>query len=140
MKITIAFFSRSINNHGEERRFKSFSRYTNDSDIPNNVTEDIRLNNLQRDSPSAKERAQEHISTKHFDMIDPYNTAVCPKCSSTLSQTHRCDEVTDLIVSVNVSSKGNKNSYTVSKTWPKSVKLSNRQHQKSEKFPKPTRV
>lgn len=142
--VTVALVSRSINNHDEERRFRSLSRNSNDSDIPNNVLESVTLNNLQRDSSSIKERAQEHISTKHFDMlIDCYSTGeseLCQRCGSTSNQRHHCDEVSDLIVSVNASSRGEKNSYTTSKTWPKALKLSNCQHQKTEKVPRPTRI
>ncbi|XP_023710114.1 neuropeptides capa receptor isoform X1 [Cryptotermes secundus] len=99
---------RSINNHDEEKRFRSLSRNSNDSDIPNNVLESVTLNNLQQDSSSIKERAQEHISTKQFDMlIDCYSTRerrLCQRCGSTSNQRHHCDEVSDLIVSVNASS------------------------------------
>jgi hypothetical protein len=136
--------SRSIKNNDEERQFRSLSRNSNDSDIPNNVLESVTLKNLQRDSSSIKERAQEHISTKHFDMlIDCYSTGergICQRCGSTSNITHRCDEVSDLIVSVKASSRGEKNSYTTSKTWPKALKLSNYQHQKTEKVSKPTRI
>jgi hypothetical protein len=142
--VTLTLVSRSINNRGEERRFKSLNRYSNDSDIPNNVLDGVTLNNLQQDSTSVKKAAQENISTKHSDkLIEPYSTGesgLSQRCGSTLNQTHGCDEFSDLIVSVKASSKGEKNSYMMSKTWPKALKLSNCQHQKTEKVPKPTRI
>jgi hypothetical protein len=142
--VTVALVFRSFNNHGEERQFRSLSRYSSDSDIHNNVLESATLNNLQRDSSSIKEGAQEHISTKHFDMlIDRYSTGergLCQRCGSTSNQTHHCDEISDLIVNVKASSRGERKSYTTSKTWPKALKLSNCQHQKTAKVPKPTRI
>jgi hypothetical protein len=142
--VTVALISRSINNHAEKRRFRSLSRNSNDSDIPSTVLESVTLNNLQLDSSLIKERAQEHISTKHFDMLnDCYSTGerrLCQRCGSTSNQTHHCDEVSDLIVSVKASSRGEKNSYTMSKTWPRNLKLSNCKHLKTEKIPNPTRI
>jgi hypothetical protein len=142
--VTVALDSRSINNRGEERQFRSLNRYSNDSDIPNNVLDGVTLNNRQQDAISVKEIAQEHIGTKHSDMLtDPYSTGergLNQRCGSTMNQTHGCDEFSDLIVSVKASFKGEKNSYTTSKSWPKALKLSNCQHQKIEKVPKPTRI
>jgi hypothetical protein len=142
--VTVALVSRSVNNRSEERRFRTLNRYSNDNDIPNNVIDGITLNNLQQDSTSVKENAQEHRSTKHFDMlIEPYSTGEQgsnQRYGSTLNQIQHCDEFSDLIVSVKASSRGEKNSYVMSKTWPKALKLSNCQHQKSEKVPKPTRI
>jgi hypothetical protein len=141
--VTVTLVSRSVNSEGMGR-FKSSNRYSKDNDVPSNMAEDITLNNLQYKSSSVKITAKEHININIFDtLIDTHDTGekgICQSCDSASNQTHYCDELSDVIISVDVSSNKEKNSYRTSKAWPKTLKLSRSQCKKIKKASKPTRI
>lgn len=111
---------RSSNNIGDLRRPKSFSRHSRSSEIPNNVLEKMtHAISRQNSSSSARGGVQEQSSTRNCDaLLDPYkNNGKCQICSS--NQRHKCDKISDLIVSVTHSPNGKTNSYSTTETWPK---------------------
>ncbi|XP_069688229.1 neuropeptides capa receptor-like [Periplaneta americana] len=59
---------RSINNHGEVRRLRSISRYSKNSDVPNNMVEKTTHNILQN-SPQGGEKGLKWGSDEVSDMI-----------------------------------------------------------------------
>lgn len=114
------FFHRSSNNSGELRRPKSFSRHSRSSEIPNNVLEKMtHALSRQNSSSPARGGVQEQSSTRNCHaLLDPYESnGKCQSCSS--SQRHKCDKISDLIVTVTHSPTGKTNSYSTTESWPK---------------------
>jgi len=118
--ITACFFCRSSNNIGELRQPKSFSRHSRSSEIPNNVLEKMtHAVSRQNSSSSARGGVQEQSSTRNCHaLLDPYESnGKCQSCSS--NQRHKCDKISDLIVTVTHSPNGKTNSYSTTERWPK---------------------
>lgn len=114
------FFYRSSKNIGELRQPKSFSRHSGSNEIPNNVLEKMtRAVSRQNSSSSARGGVQEQSSTrKCHALLDPYESnGKCQSCSS--NQRHKCDKISDLIVTVTHSPNGKTNSYSTTERWPK---------------------
>jgi len=113
------FFYRSSNNIGELRRPKSFSRHSRSNEIPNNVLEKMTHAVSRQNSSSSARGVQEQSSTRNcHTLLDPCESnGKCQSCSS--NQRHKCDKISDLIVTVTRSPTGKTNSYSTTERWPK---------------------
>jgi hypothetical protein len=121
------------------RRLKSSDKYSKSSDAPSNMTEDVKLNNLQYMSSSVQRTSKEHIDVT-LDPSDTEGKGIWRSCGSAPNETCFCDELSDMIITMDVSSNSEKNLYTTSKHWPKTQKLTRSQCQKIKKVPEPTRI
>ncbi|KDR15327.1 Neuropeptides capa receptor [Zootermopsis nevadensis] len=131
--------------NGEEmRRFKSSNRHSRNSDVPTSSAEDITLNNLQYKSSSVKRTSKEHVNINIFDTLrGPHCTGEKVECrggDSASNKTLYCDDVSDVIISMDVSSNSGRNVYATSKAWPETLKLPRSQSQKFKMIPKPARI
>jgi len=114
------FFYRSSNNIGELRQSKSFRRHSKSNEIPNNVLEKMtRTVSRQSSSSSARGGVQEQSITRNCHaLLDPYESnGKCQSCSS--NQRHKCEKISDLIVTVTHSPNGKTNSYSTTERWSK---------------------
>lgn len=73
----------------------------------------------QNSSSSARGEVQEQNSTRNCHaLLDPYESnGKCQSCSS--NQRHKCEKISDLIVTVTHSPSGKTNSYSTTERWPK---------------------